>query len=158
MIMSCFLDFLRSSHNALIAGSNGERNWDFMLRGLLGGATEVGPLFRLSVSPQHTASTIPTPQQSDNTGRVAAAFRQWIGEGVHGFEPCPLIASGLGRLPLLSLSFHGRLRRLPGMQILIDPCRHFSPFGDGPDDERGAAFGVAAGKDAVEVAHEVLIH
>ena len=44
------------------------------------------------------------------------------------------------------------------MQILINPRRHLSPFGDGPDDERGAAFGVAAGKDAVEVGHEVVVH
>lgn len=44
------------------------------------------------------------------------------------------------------------------MEILIDPCRHLPPFGNGPDDERGAAFGIAAGKDAVEVGHEVLVH
>lgn len=28
-----------------------------------------------------------------------------------------------------------RLCRLPGLQIFIDPRRHFSSFGDGPDDE-----------------------
>ena len=40
----------------------------------------------------------------------------------------------------------------------MDPRRHLAPFGNGPDDERGAAFGIAAGKDAVEVGHEVLVH
>ena len=43
------------------------------------------------------------------------------------------------------------------MQILIDPRRHLAPFGDGPDDEGGTALGIAAGKDAVEVGHEVLV-
>ena len=43
------------------------------------------------------------------------------------------------------------------MQILINPRRHLAPFGDGPDDEGGAALGIAAGKDAVEVGHEVLV-
>ena len=39
----------------------------------------------------------------------------------------------------------------------MDPRRHLAAFGDGPDDERGAAFGVAADKDAVEVGHEVFV-
>jgi len=38
------------------------------------------------------------------------------------------------------------------------PRRHLPPFGDGPDDERGAALGIAAGKNAVEVGHEALVH
>ena len=33
------------------------------------------------------------------------------------------------------------------MQILVDPCRHLAPFGDGPDDERLAALHVAGGED-----------
>lgn len=49
------------------------------------------------------------------------------------------------------------LCRLASLQVLIDPRRHFPAFGNRPDNERGAAFSVAAGKDAVEVAHEVLV-
>ena len=50
-----------------------------------------------------------------------------------------------------------RFRRLIGLQILVHPCRHLTSFGDGPDDEGGAALGIAAGKDAVEVGHAILI-
>lgn len=42
-------------------------------------------------------------------------------------------------------------------KILVDARRHLAAFGNGPDDERGAAFGIATGKDAVEVGHEVII-
>ena len=49
------------------------------------------------------------------------------------------------------------LRRLPGLEVLIDPRRHLAAFGDRPDDKGGAALGVAAGKDPVEVGHEVLV-
>ena len=52
----------------------------------------------------------------------------------------------------------GTLHRLPSLQKLVDPRRHLSSFGNGPDDERGAAFGIAACKDAVEVGHEVFVH
>lgn len=42
-------------------------------------------------------------------------------------------------------------------KVLVNACRHLPAFGNGPNDERGAAFGIAAGKDAVEAGHEVFI-
>src|SRR5262249_19818787 len=44
------------------------------------------------------------------------------------------------------------------LEVFINPRRHLAPFGNGPDDEGGAAFGVASGKDAVEVSHEIVVH
>ena len=42
-------------------------------------------------------------------------------------------------------------------KVLVNSRRHLAAFGNGPDDERGAAFGIATGKDAVEAGHEVFI-
>jgi hypothetical protein len=40
------------------------------------------------------------------------------------------------------------LCRFAGLQILIDPCRHLAPFGNGPDDERYPDYDFATGGPA----------
>jgi hypothetical protein len=52
----------------------------------------------------------------------------------------------------------GFLGRPICLKKFINPRSHLPSFGNRPDDERGAALGVAAGKDAVEIGHEVFVH
>ena len=88
------------------------------------------------------AEGIPEGFRSDESGRVAPRGEEALSPGT----PWNLIReTGWSVSQKLGDSF---LRCSVSTQILIDPRRHLSAFGNGPDDERDSAYDFADGGPA----------